>query len=147
MLVQLHNIDVCYANIPQSIGWNIPWIVASEIFPTRVRSFCLVFTTCSHWLGEFYTSYAVTYMFASITYGTFIFFGSMTVIGGIYVYLFLPETKGVSLEQMDDLFAQKGFAKQKMRFFKEIQINAAVIEGQEGDSADESMAKKEDTMF
>ncbi|CAI7593367.1 unnamed protein product [Penicillium bialowiezense] len=130
-----------------SIGWNIPWIVASEIFPTRVRSFCLVFTTCSHWLGEFYTSYAVTYMFASITYGTFIFFGSMTVIGGIYVYLFLPETKGVSLEQMDDLFAQKGFAKQKMRFFKEIQMNAAVIEGQEGDLADESMAKKEDTMF
>ncbi|KAJ5361156.1 hypothetical protein N7541_002000 [Penicillium brevicompactum] len=130
-----------------SIGWNIPWIVASEIFPTRIRSFCLVFTTCSHWLGEFYTSYAVTYMFASITYGTFIFFGSMTVIGGAYVYLFLPETKGVSLEQMDTLFAQKGFAKQQMRLFKEIHMDAAVIEGQEGNLTDENLAKKEDAMF
>lgn len=86
-------------------------------------------------------------MFASITYGTFIFFGSMTVIGGVYVYLFLPETKGVSLEQMDTLFAQKGFAKQQMRLFKEIHMDAAVIEGQEGNLADENLAKKEDAMF
>ncbi|KAJ5387427.1 hypothetical protein N7509_009968 [Penicillium cosmopolitanum] len=130
-----------------SVGWNIPWIVASEIFPTRIRSFCLVLTTCSHWLGEFYTSYAVTYMFASITYGTFLFFGSMTVLGGVYVYLFLPETKGIPLEKMDDLFGEKGFAIQKMRRFKESQRQLAVIEGREEALKEVDLSVKENSMY
>ncbi|KAJ3566020.1 hypothetical protein NPX13_g7291 [Xylaria arbuscula] len=101
-----------------AVGWNIPWIIASEIFPTRIRSFCLVMTTCSHWLGEFYVSYAVTYMFKSITYGTFIFFGVLTVLGGIYTYFFIPETNGVPLEDMDILFEAKGFAPQQMKTYQ-----------------------------
>ncbi|KAJ5693030.1 hypothetical protein N7462_002453 [Penicillium macrosclerotiorum] len=102
---------------------------AGYIFPTRIRSFCLVLTTCSHWVGEFYTSYAVTYMFSSITYGTFIFFGSMTVIGGIYVYLFLPETKGIALEDMDYLFGGRGLALHQIKRFKDGQSTIEIIEG------------------
>jgi hypothetical protein len=83
-------------------------------------------------------------MFASITYGTFIFFGSMTVLGGIYVYLFLPETKGVPLEQMEDLFGQKGLAIQKMRLFKEYQMDIAVIEGREEKLADDKSVENGD---
>ncbi|KAL4787203.1 general substrate transporter [Aspergillus varians] len=101
-----------------AVGWNLPWIIAAEMYPTRVRSFCLVMTTCSHWLGEFYTAYAVTYMFKSITYGTFLFFGSMTVLGGVYMYLMVPETNGVPLEDMDILFEANGFAPQKMKAYK-----------------------------
>ncbi|VUC30996.1 unnamed protein product [Clonostachys rosea] len=102
-----------------AVGWNLPWVIAAEIFPTRIRSFCLVLTTCSHWLGQFYTSYAVTRMFASITYGTFLFFGSMSILGAIYVYLFIPETNGVPLEQMDLLFEAPGLAPQQMKYFKD----------------------------
>ncbi|KAJ5162093.1 hypothetical protein N7492_007485 [Penicillium capsulatum] len=131
------------ANPTQSVGWNIPWIIAAEIFPTRIRSFCLVLTTCSHWLGEFYTSYAVTYMFASITYGTFIFFGTMTVIGGIYVYLLVPETKGVALEDMDYLFGGKGLALQQMRRFREHQRETEVIEGRCGTPTEVELKEKE----
>ncbi|GJN83287.1 hypothetical protein PLIIFM63780_006835 [Purpureocillium lilacinum] len=101
-----------------AIGWNLPWIIASEIFPTRIRSFCLVMTTCSHWLGEFYVSYAVTYMFKSITYGTFLFFGTMSVLGAVYMYIFVPETSGVALEDMDILFESKGLAKQQMTAYQ-----------------------------
>lgn len=100
------------------MGWNLPWIIAAEIFPSRIRSFCLVLTTCSHWLGEFYVSYAVTYMFKSITYGTFLFFASMTVAGAIYMYLLVPETNGVPLENMDILFEAKGLAPQQMKAYK-----------------------------
>ncbi|KAH8426371.1 sugar porter family MFS transporter [Aspergillus melleus] len=125
-----------------SVGWNIPWIIAAEIFPTRIRSFCLVLTTCSHWLGEFYTSYAVTYMFDSITYGTFIFFGTMTVAGGTYVYLLVPETKGVALEDMDYLFGGKGLAVQKMKRFRERQLEAEVLEGRSATPTSEELANK-----
>lgn len=75
-------------------------------------------TTCSHWLGEFYVSYAVTYMFKSITYGTFLFFGTMSVLGAVYMYIFVPETSGVALENMDILFESKGLAKQQMTAYQ-----------------------------
>lgn len=68
-------------------------------------------------------------MFSSITYGTFIFFGSMTVVGAVYAYLVLPETKGVALEDMDVLFSAKGLAKQKMRKFQEYRRDDSEIEG------------------
>ncbi|KAL4910752.1 hypothetical protein BDW74DRAFT_164565 [Aspergillus multicolor] len=120
-----------------AIGWNLPWIIAAEIYPTRVRSFCMVMTTCAHWVGEFYTTYAVTYMFDAITYGTFLFFGSMTVLGALYVYLFVPETNGVPLEDMDRLFEDKGFALAKMRAYE-----ARVTEGLESkiDPGEKSLA-------
>ena len=105
--------------LTQAIEWNLPWIVAAEIYPTKVRSFCVMLTTCSHWLGQFYMSYAVGYMLRDITYGTFLFFGVMTVLGALYVWFFLPETQGVSLEDMDALFASKGTARRKIKLYAE----------------------------
>lgn len=81
-------------------------------------------------------------MFASITYGTFIFFGSMTVIGGIYVYLLVPETKGVALEDMDYLFGGKGLAVQQMKRFRDRQAETEVIEGRSGTPTEEQLADK-----
>jgi hypothetical protein len=54
-------------------------------------------------------------MIADIQYGTFLFFGTSVVCGLTFSYFFLPETKGVSLEDMDIMFASKGFASQKRR--------------------------------
>jgi len=101
-----------------SIGWSIPWIIAAEIYPTRVRSFCMAITTCFHWIGEFYTSYSTAAMIKNITYGIFLFYGVMTVLGGVFVYLFVPETNGKVLEDMDILFEGKGFARRQMRDFE-----------------------------
>jgi len=114
-----------------SIGWQIPWILAAEIFPTRVRSFCMMLTTCTHWIGEFYTSYSVAYMIANITYGVFLFYGVMTTLGGIFYYFFVPETMGLALEDMDPLFEAKGFATAQMKAFEELQRARLVGESEE----------------
>ena len=46
-----------------SISWNgIPWIFCAEAFPTAVRQVCLVFTTCTQWLGQFIIAYSTPYM-------------------------------------------------------------------------------------
>lgn len=37
-------------------------------------------------------------------YGMFFLFGSFCFLMGIFVYFFVPETKGLSLEKMDELF-------------------------------------------
>ncbi|KXL44056.1 hypothetical protein M433DRAFT_73491 [Acidomyces richmondensis BFW] len=88
-----------------AISWNgIPWIFCAEVFPTGVRSICLVFTTCMQWLGQFIVVYSTPYMMTNITYGTFLFFAASVVVGLFIVYFLMPETKGLSLEEMDILY-------------------------------------------
>jgi hypothetical protein len=43
-------------------------------------------------------------MLAGITWGTYIFFAMWTVMGGAFIYFFVPETKGKTLEEMDMVF-------------------------------------------
>ena len=43
-------------------------------------------------------------MVLGISYGTFLFFGACTVLAIIFAWFFIPETKGVQLEDMDLLF-------------------------------------------
>lgn len=88
---------------------------SAEVFPTAVRQVCLVFTTCTQWLFQFVIAYSTPYMVAEIQYGTFLFFGTSVVCGLIFSYFFLPETKGVSLEDMDIMFSAPGFARQKRK--------------------------------
>lgn len=49
-------------------------------------------------------------MIADITYGVFLFFGSWVVIGVAFAYFFMPETKGLAMEDIDVLFSVKGSA-------------------------------------
>lgn len=99
-----------------ALSWNgVPWVFCSEVFPTAIRTVCLVFTTCSQWLAQFIIVYSTPYMMTNITYGTFLLFGTSLIIGILFIYLLLPETKGLLLEEMDILFSQKGFAVTKRR--------------------------------
>jgi hypothetical protein len=52
-------------------------------------------------------------MMTNITYGTFLFFGSSLVVGIFFTYFSMPETKGLSLEEMDILFNIPGLANKK----------------------------------
>ena len=86
-------------------SWNgIPWIFASEVLPTRVRTIGMMCAVCMQWLAQFIIVYSLPYMIASIKYGTFYFFGACTIVALVFAYLFIPETKGVPLEDMGVLF-------------------------------------------
>ena len=75
-----------------------------------IRSACMLFTTCAQWLGQFTIVYSTPYMMTNITYGTFFLFGFSVLFGICFAFVFIPETKGLSLEDMDILFSQKGLA-------------------------------------
>ena len=49
-------------------------------------------------------------MLASLKYGTFVFFGLMTFAGGVFIGSYVPETKRLTLEEMDTLFGSVGVA-------------------------------------
>ncbi|KAH7329729.1 MFS quinate transporter QutD [Stachybotrys elegans] len=94
-----------------AMSWNgIPWIFCAEVFPMAIRSACMLVTTCAQWLGQFTIVYSTPYMMANITYGTFFLFGFSVLFGIIFSFAFIPETKGMSLEDMDILFSQEGLA-------------------------------------
>lgn len=70
-------------------SWNgIPWIFASEVLPTRVRTIGMMCAVCMQWLAQFIIVYPLPYMIASINYGTFYFFGACTIVALVFACLF-----------------------------------------------------------
>lgn len=52
-------------------------------------------------LTQFIITKSLPYIFTSMGYGTWFFFGTWLLIAMTWAFFFLPETKGVSIEQMD----------------------------------------------
>jgi hypothetical protein len=46
-------------------------------------------------------------MFQTMGYGVYFFFASLMILSVIFVYYFIPETKGIPLEAMDRLFSNE----------------------------------------
>src|SRR6266481_6315610 len=59
-------------------------------------------------------------MLSGMTYGTYIFFGLLTFGGALFVWLYVPETKGLSLEEMDVLFGSVGMAEKERERWREV---------------------------
>jgi len=88
-----------------SFGANgLPWIISSEIFPTSLRSISGPFAAMSVWLWTFVVTKALPSMFTSMGYGVYIFFASALICASVYAFFFIPETKGLRIDQMDHLF-------------------------------------------
>jgi len=58
----------------------------------------------TQWLFNFVIAKITPIMLADITYGTFLLFGSLCIVMGVYTIFFVPETKGVPLESIHMLF-------------------------------------------
>ncbi|KAH8879377.1 general substrate transporter [Thozetella sp. PMI_491] len=100
-----------------AVGWcfsfgGVPWIIAAEIFPLRIRGACISVCVATHWIMNFMIARASPYMLANITYGTYFLFAACTTLSVPWVYFFVPETKNVSLEDMDRLFGVEVFAEE-----------------------------------
>ena len=80
----------------------IVWVVISEIFPTRIRGMAMAVATFSLWTACFVLTYTFPLLNSGLgSYGTFWLYGLVCVLGYIFVYKKLPETKGKSLEQIE----------------------------------------------
>ncbi|KAI9356114.1 general substrate transporter [Pilaira anomala] len=91
--------------IGYEFSWGpVVWVVCSEIYPTRIRAMSLSITTGFNWAMNACIAKVTPLMIAKITYGTYFFYGSCAILMGSFAYLLLPETRGRSLEEMDELF-------------------------------------------
>ena len=76
------------------------WVFISEIFPNRLRARGQALGSFMHWFMAAVISLTFP-MFAEASGGyTFAFYAAMMVLQLLWVLLVMPETKGVSLEQI-----------------------------------------------
>jgi MFS family permease len=78
------------------------WVFISEIFPNQVRAKGQTLGSSTHWIMAALIAFSFPF-FAEKLGGavTFSFFGSMMILQLIFVWRFMPETKGKSLEQIE----------------------------------------------
>ncbi|KAI8622945.1 MFS sugar transporter-like protein [Xylariaceae sp. FL1651] len=92
-------------------GWGPAcWILVSEIPTARLRPLNVALAAATQWLFNFVVARTLPVMLATLGpggYGTYFIYGSFGVIMLIFVYFFIPETKGVSLEHMGELFGEE----------------------------------------
>ncbi|ORX35673.1 general substrate transporter [Kockovaella imperatae] len=90
-----------------SIGWlGMTWLYPAEVTPLRIRAPANALSTASNWLFNFFVVMATGPMFAGIGWGTYALFAALNgVVIWPVVYMFFPETKKYSLEELDIIFA------------------------------------------
>ncbi|XP_069574836.1 solute carrier family 2, facilitated glucose transporter member 10 isoform X1 [Brachyistius frenatus] len=94
-----------------SVGFGpMTWLLLSEIFPAAVRGRAFAFTNCFNWAANL----LVTFTFLDVAdmiglSGMFIVYGLTAVAAGVFFYFLLPETKGKTLEEIDEELRADGF--------------------------------------
>jgi sugar porter (SP) family MFS transporter len=76
------------------------WVYISEVFPNRVRAKGQSLGSFSHWIMNALISAIFPVMAATSGAAPFVFFAVMMAVQFVVVLMFYPETKGVTLEQM-----------------------------------------------
>lgn len=89
-----------------SLGWGpLPWLLMSEIFPPRVRGIASGFVTLVNWMFVFVVTNTFHQMLGSMhEQGTFWFFAVFSFVGFLYTYFAVPETRGKTLEEIEQIF-------------------------------------------
>ena len=89
-----------------AVSWGpIAWVLTGEIFPLSVRGIGSSFGSAANWLGNFIVSQFFLVLldaFHNNVGGPFAIFGVFAALSIPFVLRFVPETKGKSLEQIEE---------------------------------------------
>ncbi|GGA82348.1 D-xylose transporter XylE [Staphylococcus muscae] len=87
------------------MSWGpITWVLLSEIFPNRIRSGAMAIAVAAQWLANFTITSTYPSMMAfsgTFTYG---FYALMCILSGLFIWKFIPETKGKTLEALENVW-------------------------------------------
>jgi MFS family permease len=100
----------------------LAWVVTGEIFPLKTRAKSLSMSTATNWLFNWAIAYSTPYL---VNYGKgyanlqskifFVWFGCCFLCIA-FVYFFIYETKGLTLEQVDQLYEEVSVASKSAKW-------------------------------
>ena len=86
-----------------AVSWGpVVWLVCSEIFPLEGREVGMTITTMVNWtFAGLVMANALTFMGTYGNASIFYVFAALCVLAIVFVALFVPETKGITLEELE----------------------------------------------
>ncbi|KAF6818995.1 High-affinity glucose transporter 4 [Colletotrichum musicola] len=82
----------------------VSWTYPAEIFPSKIRAKAVSLATSTNWFWNMVLAFAVPPLLWNINYKMYYIFATFNALAFIHTTLFAPETKGFTLEEMDDVF-------------------------------------------
>lgn len=80
---------------------SVIWVFISEIFPNRVRAYGQAWGSGTHWVfAALITQFGAVLINALPAWTVFVFFAGFMILQLLFVHFMMPETKGVSLEEL-----------------------------------------------
>jgi len=83
------------------------WLVCTEVQPLETRSAGYAISVVSNFAVTFLIGQAFLSMLCSMEYGIFFFFAGFVMIMTIFVLVLVPETKGVPMEEIQEVLFMK----------------------------------------
>ncbi|EDU39757.1 high affinity glucose transporter RGT2 [Pyrenophora tritici-repentis Pt-1C-BFP] len=86
------------------------WVLIGEIFPLPIRAKGVALSTASNWFWNFVISFITPYMvdqeYGNLKARVFFVWGATCTLCVVFAYFLVPETKGLSLEQVDHMLEE-----------------------------------------
>ncbi|XP_058102387.1 inositol transporter 1 isoform X2 [Magnolia sinica] len=90
----------------------VPWAVNSEIYPEAYRGLCGGMSATVNWISNLIMSLTFLSVATAVGTGTtFLILAGLAVAGFAFVAIFVPETKGMSFEQVERLWKERAWGK------------------------------------
>ena len=95
-----------------AVSWGpVTWVLLSEIFPNQIRGKAMAVAVAAQWIANYLVSWTFPilddnpYLVAHFNHGfAYWIYGVMSILAALFMWRFVPETKGRSLEQMEKLW-------------------------------------------
>jgi MFS family permease len=82
----------------------VSWTYPAEIFPSKIRAKAVSLATAANWFWNMVLAFAVPPLLWNISYKMYYIFGAFNAAAFVHMTLLAPETKGYTLEEMDEVF-------------------------------------------
>jgi SP family xylose:H+ symportor-like MFS transporter len=101
-----------------AVSWGpVTWVLLSEIFPNQIRGKAMAVAVAAQWIANYLVSWTFPildenpYLVEHFKHGfAYWIYGGMSILAALFMWRFVPETKGRSLENMEKLWHKAGKA-------------------------------------
>jgi MFS transporter, SP family, xylose:H+ symportor len=105
-----------------SLSWGpVVWVMLAEIFPNSIKGKAMAIAVAAQWIANLFVSWSFkvvdgnSALNAAFNHGfAYWVYGGMSLLAAVFVMRFVPETKGKTLEAIQNLWGRKGPAETRL---------------------------------